>query len=67
MKIIAVHKGFACDHSSTSYEFPAVDKPLDERATRAVASLSRRAIMTSLAKIATMRRSGSLTDNGLRR
>lgn len=43
MKIIAVHRGFACDHSSTSYEFLAVDKPLDEKARRAVSSLSRRA------------------------
>ena len=46
MKIIAVHKGFACDHSSTSYQFLAVDKPLDEKARRAVASLSRRATPT---------------------
>lgn len=43
MKIIAVHKGFACDHSSTSYEFLAVDKPLDQKARRDVASLSSRA------------------------
>ena len=43
MKIIAVHRGFACDHSSTSYEFLAVDKPLDEEARHDVASLSSRA------------------------
>ncbi|MCY2990155.1 MAG: hypothetical protein NTY19_20115 [Planctomycetota bacterium] len=43
MKIIAVHKGFACDHSSTSYEFLAMDKPLGEKARRAVSALSSRA------------------------
>jgi len=43
MKIIAVHRGFACDHSSTSYEFLAIDKPLDEEARDDVASLSSRA------------------------
>ena len=43
MKIIAVHKGFACDHSSTSYEFLAVDKPLGQKARRDVSSLSSRA------------------------
>jgi len=47
MKIISVHKGFACDHSSTSYEFLAVDKPLDEEAKEAVASRSSRACPTS--------------------
>ncbi len=43
MKIIAVHRGFACDHSSTSYEFLAVDKPLAQKARRDVSSLSSRA------------------------
>lgn len=43
MKIIAVHKGFACDHSSTSYEFLAVDKPLGEKARHTVSALSSRA------------------------
>lgn len=46
MKIIAVHKGFACDHSSTSYEFLAVDKPLSQKARRDVSSLSSRADAT---------------------
>jgi len=43
MKIISVRKGFASDHSSTSYEFLAVDRPLDKKARAAVSSLSRRA------------------------
>ena len=43
MKIISVHQGFARDHSSTSYQFLAVDKPLSEKARRDVSSLSRRA------------------------
>ena len=43
MKIISVRKGFASDHSSTSYEFLAVDRPLDKKARAAVASLSSRA------------------------
>lgn len=42
MKIISIRKGFAADHSSTSYEFLAVDKPLDQKARAEVASLSRR-------------------------
>ena len=46
MKIIAVHHGFACDHSSTSYEFLAVDKPLGQKARSEVASLSSRACPT---------------------
>lgn len=29
MKILSVRKGFQADHSSTSYEFFAMDKPLD--------------------------------------
>jgi hypothetical protein len=46
VKIIAVHKGFACDHSSTSYEFLAVDQPLSAKARQAVSSLSSRASPT---------------------
>ena len=46
MKIISVHKGFACDHSSTSYELLAVDKPLGQAAIRSVSSLSSRAAPT---------------------
>lgn len=47
MKILSVRKGFASDHSSTSYEFLAVDKPLSENAQAAVASLSSRACPTA--------------------
>jgi len=43
LKIISVRKGFASDHSSTSYEFLAVDRPLDKEARAAVSSLSSRA------------------------
>lgn len=43
MKIISIRNGFASDHSSTSYEFAAVDKPLGKEARRAVAGLSSRA------------------------
>ncbi len=43
MKIISVRKGFASDHSSTSYEFLAVDRPLDKEDRGAVSSLSSRA------------------------
>ena len=46
MRIISIQKGFACDHSSTSYEFLAVDKPLDKKARRDVSSLSSRASPT---------------------
>mgnify|MGYP007113716346 CR=1 FL=1 len=52
MKIIAVHKGFACDHSSTSYEFLAVDKPLSQKARRDVSSLSSRAAGTAIVPVA---------------
>jgi hypothetical protein len=38
-----VRRGFLADHSSTSYEFLAVDRPLDAKARAAVARLSRRA------------------------
>lgn len=43
MKIISVRKGFTADHSSTSYEFLAIDKPLDKEARNDVSSLSSRA------------------------
>ncbi len=43
MKIFSVRRGFASDHSSTSYEFLAIDKPLDKEARAAVSSLSSRA------------------------
>jgi len=43
LKIISVRRGFASDHSSTSYEFLAVDRPLDKEARAAVSSLSSRA------------------------
>ncbi|MDO9535311.1 MAG: hypothetical protein Q7J85_08280 [Bacillota bacterium] len=43
MKIISIRKGFASDHSSTSYEFLAIDRPLDKKARAAVSSLSSRA------------------------
>lgn len=47
MRIISIRKGFASDHSSTSYEFLAVDKPLGKKEKAEVASLSRRADPTS--------------------
>lgn len=43
MKIFSVRKGFTPDHSSTSYEFYAVDKPLEKAQRQAVAKLSSRA------------------------
>lgn len=43
MRIISVRQGFASDHSSTSYEFVAIDKPLDNQARNKVSSLSSRA------------------------
>ena len=43
MRIISIRKGFASDHSSTSYEFLAIDRTLDKKARAAVASLSSRA------------------------
>lgn len=42
MKIISVSRGFTADHSSTSYEFLAVDKPLNAEQRKAVRSLSSR-------------------------
>jgi len=47
MKIISVKKGFTSDHSSTSYEFLAVDKVLNKKERQAVASLSSRANPTA--------------------
>lgn len=47
MKILSVRKGFLADHSSTSYEFLAVDKPLDAKAKEAVSKLSSRVRPTS--------------------
>lgn len=47
MRIISVKNGFTSDHSSTSYEFIAVDKPLGKKDRQAVASLSSRANPTS--------------------
>lgn len=46
MRIISIRKGFQADHSSTSYEFFAVDKPLDRADRTAVAGLSSRAMPT---------------------
>lgn len=43
MKILSVRRGFTSDHSSTSYEFAAIDKPLDRDARSNVSSLSSRA------------------------
>jgi len=43
MKIFSIRRGFQADHSSTSYEFLAVDKPLDAAARKAVTRLSSRA------------------------
>ncbi|MBI3617723.1 MAG: hypothetical protein HY210_05855 [Candidatus Omnitrophica bacterium] len=43
MKIFSVRKGFTPDHSSTSYEFYAIDKPLEKTQRQAVAKLSSRA------------------------
>lgn len=47
MKILSVRNGFTTDHSSTSYEFLAVDKPLSPKEQAEVASRSRRARPTS--------------------
>lgn len=43
MKIISIRNGFTADHSSTSYEFLAIDRPLDAEARAEVGKLSRRA------------------------
>jgi len=42
MKILSVRRGFASDHSSTSYEFLAVDRPLGREAREQVRALSSR-------------------------
>ena len=42
MKIISVRKGFTADHSSTSYEFLAIDEPLNQEEIKEVSSLSSR-------------------------
>ena len=47
MKILSVRKGFLADHSSTSYEFLAVDTPLDKKAKESVSRLSSRVRPTS--------------------
>ena len=43
MEILSIRFGFASDHSSTSYEFLAVDKPLDKKERSEVSRLSSRA------------------------
>ena len=43
MKILSIRKGFQADHSSTSYEFLAIDKPLSRSDREKVAGLSSRA------------------------
>lgn len=43
MNILSIRKGFQADHSSTSYEFFALDKPLSRSEREKVASLSSRA------------------------
>ncbi len=47
MKIISERKGFQADHSSTSYEFLAIDQKLGKPEKAAVAKLSSRANPTS--------------------
>lgn len=42
MKILSIRRGFLADHSSTSYEFLAVDRPLDAEARTQVSRLSSR-------------------------
>jgi len=42
MKILSIRKGFTADHSSTSYEFYAIDKVLDSKEQAAVSVLSSR-------------------------
>jgi hypothetical protein len=43
MKVLSIRKGFQSDHSSTSYEFFAIDKPLNPSERKDVARLSSRA------------------------
>ena len=47
MKILSVRRGFASDHSSTSYEFLTVDKPLSKSERAEVSKLSSRAYATA--------------------
>lgn len=47
MKIMSVRQGFTADHSSTSYEFFAVEQPLSKEARKKVAALSSRANPTA--------------------
>lgn len=47
MKIISERKGFQADHSSTSYEFLAIDRKLGKQEKAAVSNLSSRANPTS--------------------
>ncbi len=46
MKILSIRRGFQADHSSTSYEFFAVDRPLTACERKQVSSLSSRAMPT---------------------
>jgi hypothetical protein len=46
MKILSIRKGFQADHSSTSYEFFAVDRVLTASERKQVSGLSRRATPT---------------------
>jgi len=47
MKILSIRRGFASDHSSTSYEFLAMDKPLSKKERSDVSRLSSRANPTA--------------------
>ena len=47
VRILSVRRGFLADHSSTSYEFLAVDKPLGAKARAAVSRISSRARPTA--------------------
>lgn len=47
MRIISVRRGFASDHSSTSYEFLAVDRQLTKTERTEVSRLSSRANVTA--------------------
>ena len=47
MKVLSIRRGFASDHSSTSYEFLAVDKPLGKKARSEVSKLSSRVSPTA--------------------
>lgn len=46
MRLISVRKGFQSDHSSTSYEFLAIDKKLSIEQKKSVSKLSSRACPT---------------------